>query len=603
MVMTGLVFGGSLDYHLTGYKPSPYIPAGPFFGLGLDVDGGAIGGGAYYFYSSSSLMPLCVPFLAWLMILAYPTPVPPSRNYAEVAAVLGCASGWVLGSAWCLGGLLLRGRELATTSPAAWLPGSTAAPSEGFLALVGRVVWGRIGGDGDGSGTGAGSEARHHPLSSSFFYHATPPWMELPPNRNLHLHSDCVKHIPCLSTDCLWMVALRTLIGLALLIITQVAAAHFFAQVMPRFTCLGPRKFQVDCMKAVLRRSRINDVLGDLLRLHELLPKFPHHHQLAATDVAVAGAAVPRVPMESSTPGAVKGQRDLRSDSSVAAAQWLQSILRVLTSPKKMCDAWQNFVEGGQLVEDNGCTVACAVERGQSSSSSSSRSGGGGDGRNGGDGFVSFSSSGGGSVGNGTSSSQAKRGGAGASASKAGSSNGGNGHSHHGGNNGHKGAGSGYRGLQHGAVNGLGNDANGYHHSTGSAGSISRSLMHDEIGVGAFGSYIGMNGVTDLKSAAVVVSNLLNGNVGVVSSHGMNATGLNGVNGKNHLQASNGTFSGRVSSWRFTFTRALADLGGGAPVAAADYERAVPVYYLTYLCVGVTASLGVPFTLQCFHLL
>ena len=59
------------------------------------------------------------------------------------------------------------------------------------------------------------------------------------------------------------MVALRTVIGLALLVITQVAAAHFFAQVMPRFTCLGPRKFQINCM-TVLRSSRINDVLGDL---------------------------------------------------------------------------------------------------------------------------------------------------------------------------------------------------------------------------------------------------------------------------------------------------------------------------------------------------
>ena len=541
MVMVGLVFGASLDIHLTGFKPSPYNTVDTFFGFG-GGDGAVAGAGVYYYYSSSSMLPLFVPFLAWLMILAYPTPVPPSRNYAEVAAVVGCASGWVLGSAWCLGGLLLRGAELATPSPAAWSQGSTTAPSEGVLSFLRRTLWDTLGG-GDGGGAGAHASAQQHSLFSWFFYDM-PPWMELPPNRNLHLHSDCVKHIPCLSPDCLWMVALRTVIGLALLVITQVAAAHFFAQVMPRFTCLGPRKFQVDCMKAVLSGSRIKDVLGDLLRLHELLPNFPHHQQLAA-----------EVPMESSSLDGASGQRTIRGDPPGGMA-WLQSALFFLVSPKKMCDTWQGLVEGGQLVEDSGCAVASAVERGQSSGASYGVVNG------------SIAANGGGSNNGSTNNTHAKRSLTGGSSGKMASSNGGNSY---------------------------GNYSSG-HQASG-------SKDNGEIGVDAFGSYIGMNGVTDLKSAAVVVSNLLNGNVGVVSAHGMHAQGLNGVNGKNHLQASNGTFSGRVSSWRFTFTRALADLGGGAPVAPADYERAVPVYYLTYLCVGVTASFVVPFTLQCLHLL
>ena len=59
--------------------------------------------------SHQNFLVLCVPFLAWLMILAYPTPVPPSRNYAEVAAVLGCASGWGGGVNIWDGSMELRG--------------------------------------------------------------------------------------------------------------------------------------------------------------------------------------------------------------------------------------------------------------------------------------------------------------------------------------------------------------------------------------------------------------------------------------------------------------------------------------------------------------
>ena len=558
VVTLGLVFGASLDYHLTAYKPSSLSFSSGLVGQALsEAHTNGMSVYTFLFYPSNSLLPLCVPFFAWLLLLAYPTPVPPSRNYAEVAAVLGCASGWVLGSSWCLGGLLLRGKDQQRTGQT-----STGSPSsaDGILSLLCRIFVDAIGGSGGKYSNESDIQFEPERLLSSF------PFMALPPNLNLHLHSKCVKHLPCLSADCLWMVALRTVIGLALLVITQVAAAHFFAQVMPRFTCLGPRKFQIHCMKAVLRSSRINDVLGDLLRLHEFLPNFPHHYELAADIQAFEN--LPKKTTGTRTPNMTSEWHE----------KLVHSVLKFFLSPTNILKTWRSLVEGGELTEDSGRSVASTMEWGKRSNGSGTHSGSRTPSSNRGN--------------------HAKRSGSNFSPEKNGGS--GSGSSHNQNSSKSSSNGSTFNGNMRSPesvqVIGTGSKIYGQQHTNGtSSGNLPRALMHDEIGVDAFGSYIGMNGVTDLKSAAVVVSNLLNGNVGVVSSHG--------VNGKNHLQASNGTFSGRVSSWRFTFTRALADLGGGAPVAAADYERSVPVYYLTYLCVGVTASLVVPFILQCCHLL
>jgi len=48
-----------------------------------------------------SMMPFFQPLVWWLLLLAYPSPIAPSRNFTETAAVAGCAAGWALGGASC----------------------------------------------------------------------------------------------------------------------------------------------------------------------------------------------------------------------------------------------------------------------------------------------------------------------------------------------------------------------------------------------------------------------------------------------------------------------------------------------------------------------
>ena len=91
-----------------------------------------------------SMTPFFQPLVWWLLLLAYPSPIAPSRNFTETAAVAGCAAGWALGGASCFA-CLVHPVQPCLTPDCFWLV--VLRSVLGISTMIATQVWsGRLAG-------------------------------------------------------------------------------------------------------------------------------------------------------------------------------------------------------------------------------------------------------------------------------------------------------------------------------------------------------------------------------------------------------------------------------------------------------------------------